>query len=186
VIALALLAAGCVRPEPPAPDTMSASIPRWWRDLGDYAERRQRFAWEAARLREEFLGLRAEPEFLAVEEKVRDLADRIRAGARADASEIVVGSLYRFALAELVLFQQLLALSTRLVSLEATLAELESVRLELWLRRLRTGRDAGPGTWADAPHDRPDLDARLVEQPASLPLTCARHSLGTVEVVSCQ
>ena len=81
--------------------------------------------------------------------------------------------LWSLSLGELGLFQHYLALSSRVVELEAVNAELEAARLDLWLRRLRLGVTDQPGT-------------DPLEPPAPPPFACARYPVGRVELLSCR
>lgn len=187
MILVALAVPGCAPISAPSRvGTPDAAIDRWWRDLAPYEAELQRFIADARQLHEEYLGLRAEPSYPAVEEKVRDLAARQRAGDPTDAREIIVRSLYTLSLGELAVFQRLLALSTRAVTLEATRSELDAQRMELRLRRFLLERESAEGAVALQPVGVPGADASLIDQPVMLPLACEQYPVGALVLASCR
>ena len=140
--AIVLALSGCATTAPPS----ASRADRWQSDLNTYQEQLQAFGAHAQQLVEDFQALRANPNFAAVEDKVRDLGARIASGDNTNVNGLIVASLYTMTLGELLVFPRFLALSTRWVTLEATRSELENLRLNLWVRRIALERGASRAT----------------------------------------
>jgi len=164
MVVLALTACATATPPPVSP------LDRWRSDLREYEEQSQKFTADIREMLEEFQALRADPDFPGVEEKIKDLAARVAGGDQADPKELLRGSFYTMSLGELTLFPRFLALSTRVVTLEATQAELQLLRLEL---RFRRPADAGD-------------DSSVVDFPVTWPLSCLRYLVGNIEFANCR
>src|SRR6266571_418985 len=160
----------------PASSTGSACASRPSRSSGGSRRSREPGGAREAEVRQvtvDFQTLGAESSFPGLEDKIATLAARVRRGEEPDDEQTLTRSLWSLSLGELVFFQRYLALSSRLVELEAAHAELEAARLDLWLRRLTLDLTAEPG-------------AEPLEQAAPPPFTCARYPVGRVEFVSCR
>ena len=176
--AVAVVLSACATARPSAP-----GVERWWQDLQGYEARVQKFRADSQELLEEFRAPRENPDFPAVEEKIKDVAARAAGGEEGDPQGLLIRSLYTMGLGGLVVFPRFLALSTRMVTLEATQAELEALRLDLRLRRLR-GEDQPPlGTVQ--PVGLPAADPTLLERPLALPFRCVRYLVGSLEFANC-
>lgn len=171
-VALVALA-GCATAPPPAPSPAD----RWRTDLDAYRDRSRKVAADLGQVRDDFKALVAEESFPGLEDKIATLAARLARGEERDEDGALARSLWGLTLGELFLFQRYLALSTRVVELEAAHAELESARLDLVLKRLQFAPDAG----ADAASG-----AALVAEPAPSLFACPRHRVGRIEFVSCR
>lgn len=171
----ALAIAACAPIRPPAPSI----IDQWWDDLKDYEEQLQRFNADSQQLLEDFQELRANPNFPAVEEKVRDLAARIASGDKTDGNELIMS------LGELLVFPRFLALSTRMVTLEATQSELERLRLDLRSRRITLERWFSQKREAIQKVGMPAADPSLLEQPVTTSLSCIRYLVDNLEFANC-
>ena len=167
---LAITLAGCASAAPPP--TLSPAD-RWHTELAAYRAQRGKLGAETLEVRENFQALSAEASFPGLEDKIATLAARIGRGEERDEDGALTRSLGGLTLGELLLFQRYLALSSRVVELEATHAELESARLDLLLRRLRLGLGAEPG-------------ADVGEAPPLPPFACPRYRVGRLEFVSCR
>ncbi len=166
-MAVALASAACATARPPTAD-------RWWSDLGDYEERLQKFSADAAELVQDFMVLREDPEFPAVEEKIKEVAAQVAREKPSDPKGALINSLWSLSLRGLTVFRRYLALSTRVVTLEATQAELEGLRLDLRLRRMK-GEGQPP----------PAGDPSVLEKPVTIPFRCTRYAAGNIEFANC-
>lgn len=156
---------------------------RWESELRTYQDRLQEFTADARQLLEDFRALRASPSLAAVERKVKELAARTAGGDTANPNELIVASLHSMALEELLVFTRFLALSTRWLTLEATRSELESLRLDLWARKV-----AGEGSLRGAAIQKvgiPAGDPSLVEQPIRTPWSCTSCVVGNLSFANC-
>lgn len=171
-VALVALAA-CATAPPPSPSPAG----QWRTDLDAYRDRSRTLAADLGQVRDEFKALVAEESFPGLEDKIATLAGRLARGEERDGDSALAQSLWGLTLGELLLFQRYLALSSRVVEVEAVHAELESARLDLLLRRLRLG----PAAEADAASD-----AALVAEPAPSPFACPRYRVGRIEFVTCR
>jgi hypothetical protein len=170
------LAACATTPLAPGPD-------RWESELRTYQDRLQEFNADARKLLEDFQVLRANPSFAAVERKVKELAARIAGGDTANPNELIVAGLHSMALEELLVFTRFLALSTRWLTLEATRSELESLRLDLWARKV-----AGEGSLRGAviqTAGMPVGNPSIVEQPIRIPWSCTSCVVGNLSFANC-
>lgn len=167
--AVAVALAGCATTAPP---TVSPGK-QWQSDLGAYREQRATLAIDVRQVLDQLQTLRAEASFPGLEDKIASLAARVARGEERDDDSALTRSLYSLTLGELLIFRQFLALSSRVVELEATHAELESRRLDLALRRLGLELGSVPG-------------AELVNQPLAAPFACPRYRVGRIEFVSCR
>lgn len=157
---------------------------RWESDLNTYQDRLQEFNADARQLLEDFQALRANASFAAVEQKVKELAARVVGGDTANPNELIVGSFHTMALEELLVFTRFLALSTRWLTLEATRSELESLRLDLWARKV-----TGEGSLRGAVIQKvgmPAGDPSLVEQPIRIPWSCTSCVVGNLSFANCR
>lgn len=175
-----VVCAACATAKPPA-----SGIDRWWSDLKDYEEQLQRFRDDSHQLLDDFQALREEPSFPAVEEKVKQVAARVAGGDEPDPRGILLQSLYTMSIGGLVLFPRFLALSTQVVTLEATQAELERIRLDLRWRRITLEKQSPPGTPLIQPVGATAADPSLLEQPVGIPFRCVRHVVGNLEFANC-
>lgn len=179
-IVLALTACAPLVPPP------ASRFDLWERDLKVYQEQLQRFITQARTLREDFQALRADSHFAAMEAKIRDLAVRSAGGGdETDTTELIVATLYTMTLGELLVFPRFLDLSTRWTVLDATKSELESLRLDLWVRWIALERQslqiAGIVRAVGMPAGVPPL----VEQPITPLLSCITYVVGRLAFVNC-
>lgn len=174
VALLALVQSACATAPPPGDVRPAPSaVERWQRDLDAYGERRERFEADVPKLREDFVALAAEASFPPLEDRLAGLAARVRAGEVERPQDALVATLWTMSLGELMLFPRLLALSTEVVKLEAVYAELESLRLDLAVRRLGLTPGTAPGM-------------ELIHRPLWPPFACARYPIGRLELVRCR
>ena len=174
---LAATLAGCATAAPPT----VAPEDTWRRDLVAYREMREKLAVDAKQLTEEFHALRGETSFPGLEDKIATLAMRVGRGEEPDDSQTLTRSLWSLSLGELLLFQRYLALSSRVLELEAAHAALESARLDLVLRRLQLRLSAGPDAEPGA-----GPVSTLADQPMPPPFSCPRYRVGRIEFVGCR
>lgn len=181
----ALVLTACATAAPPA----ASRADRWQSDLSAYHEALERFHAEVQQLLEDFQSLRTNPNFAAVEEKIRGLAARRASGDKADANELIVTSLYTMNLGELLVFPRFLALSTRWLTLEATRSQLEQFRLDLWVRQIALDREASRGTQVvqkvGMPAGELPLDPTLVKRPVPFLVSCRTHVVGDLAFANC-
>lgn len=157
-------------------------------DLTTYSAQLREFEGEVQQLLDDFEALRANSHFAGLEEKIRALAARRASEANTDASEPIVAGLYTMTLGELLVFPRFLALSTRWITLDATRARLETLRLELWARRITLDRETRAAgvvqpvriQAGDAP-----VDPALVERPVPFPLSCLAYVVGNLAFANC-
>ncbi len=159
---------------------------RWRSDLAAYEDRLEQFTAQARELQDDFQALRANPNFAAVEKKIRDLAARTGSGDTTNAKGLLVASLYTMTLGELLVFSRFLTLSTQWVTLEATTSELESLRLDLWLRRIALDRQSAQRTEVIQKVGMPASDPSLVERPVSTPPSCLTYMVGNLTFANCE
>lgn len=171
-VALVALA-GCATAPPAAPSPAD----RWQTDLDAYRDKSWKLAADVSQALDDYKALVAEESFPGLEDTIATLAARLARGEEGDEDGALARSLWGLTLGELFLFQRYLALSSRVVELEAAHAELESARLDLVLKRLQFAPDAG----ADAASG-----AALVAGPAPSLFVCPRHRVGRIEFVSCR
>lgn len=179
--ALVLALAGCATATPHPLST----VDRWQQEVDSYADRLERFSAETRQLRDDFQALRDNASFAAVEEKIRDLAARTGSGAQQNPGDLLRPILQTMSLGELLLFHRFLSLSTRWMTLEATRSELESARLDLWVRRLRIERALPGGAGAQA-FTLAARDPALVERPVPPGLSCRTYLVGDLVFASCE
>jgi hypothetical protein len=183
--ATALLLTACTTAAPPA----TSRADRWQNDLNLYREQLERFNAEALRLLEDFQSLRANPNFAAMEGKIRDLAAQSASGDKADANGLIIARLYTMSVGQLLAFPKFLALSTRSLTLDATRSELESLRLGLWVRRIALEREASRGMQVVQKVGMPSggllADRTLPERPVPFPLACLTYVVGDLAFTNC-
>lgn len=179
--ALVLALTGCATATP----QLLSPVDRWQQEADAYADRLEHFSAEVRQLRDDFQALRANASFTAVEEKIRDLAARTGSGAQQNPSDLLRPTLQTMSLSELLVFHRFLALSTRWMTLEATRSELESARLDLWVRRLELER-ALPGSAGVQTLALAVRDPSLVERPVPPGLPCLTYLVGSLVFASCE
>jgi len=177
---LALALTACATAAAP-PDTPAD---RWGRDLEAYADQLERFTAQVRQLGEDFRALRANPSFAAVEEKMKTLAGRTGSLDKAAARDELFASLKSMGLGEVLAFSRFLALSTQWVTLEAARSELESLRLDLWARRIEMARRV-PGGSSLVRLLGQARDPSLVERPVPASLDCPTYLVGNLTFASC-
>lgn len=178
-IFLALTACAPIVPPP------ASRFDLWERDLKVYQEQLERFITQARQLREDFQALRADPHFAAVEAKIRDLAARSASGNGTDTTGLIVATLYTMTLGELLVFPRFLDLSTRWTVLDATKSELESLRLDLWVRWIALERQSSQRAGIVQAVGVPAGVPPLVEQPIAPPLFCISYVVGRLAFANC-
>ena len=87
-------------------------------------------------------------------------------------------------LSELMIFPKFLALSTRWITLEAIRSELESLRLDLWVRRIALERQAARRTGVVQKVSLSAGDPSVVERPVPIPWSCTAYVVGSLTFAS--
>ena len=113
------------------------------------------------------------------------LAARSASGDGTGTTELIVAILYTMTLGELLVFPRFLDLSTRWTVLDATKSELESLRLDLWVRWIALERQSSQRAGIVQVVGVPAGVPPLVEQPIAPPLSCISYVVGRLAFADC-